>query len=129
MKFSNEEKKLADFIFLHRGIKLIKSDSMEADLKPLKDILVDNVKDARINEKMSELLKYLNKLEYIPYLEAWVIPIFPITGEHLEKKNVKKGPLFSKILHSLKETWKNDLNFQTDDKSIETLLTKCDEFI
>ena len=80
-------------------------------------------------EKMKDLLKYINKLEYIRYLEVWEIPIFPITGEHLTAKNIPKGPLYSKILNILKTVWKNDLNFNTDKDSVQILLDKCDEMI
>ncbi len=97
MKFSNEEKKLADFIFANRSIKLIDKDG-EDRLKPFKNLLVDNVKDVKIVEKLIELLKYRNEQEYIPCLEVWPIPIFPITGEHLEKMNVPKGPIYSKVI-------------------------------
>jgi hypothetical protein len=129
MKFSNEEKKLAEFLMNHRNMKLNDEIEIENNLKPLKNVLVDNVKDIKIVEKIVELLKYLNKLEYIPCLEIWPIPIFPITGEHLERKSVTKGPLYSKILNSLKEIWKNEFNFDVKETTIELLLKKCDEML
>lgn len=128
MKFSNEEKKLAEFIFTNRNIKST-SDDLEANLKPFKNILVENIKDTKTIERLKELLKYLNKLDYYPMLELWPIPQFPITGEHLIAKNVPKGALFSKILNTLKEEWKNEHNFCTSPHVVERLLTKCDELI
>lgn len=130
LKFSNDEKKLAEFIFKFRHLESEKpSEDIEISLKPFKDILVDNIKDLKKMEKMKDLLKYINKLEYIRCLEVWEIPIFPITGEHLTAKNIPKGPLYSKILNILKTVWKNDLNFNTDKDSVQILLDKCDEMI
>lgn len=131
MRFSNDDKKLADFIFAFRDIekdKLTSHDGIEIKLKPFKNILVDNVKDLRNMEKMKELLKYINAVDdYASYLEAWPIPIFPITGDHLAAKNIPKGPMYTKILNSLKASWKNELNFRTDEAAVEQLLIKCDE--
>ena len=132
MKFSNDEKKLADFIFAFRDMKTKKattSDEIEAQLKPFKDILVDNIKDLKNMEKMVELLKYIDRTEFIPYLETWPIPIFPITCDHLTEKNVPKGPVYSKILSSLKTMWKDELNFKVDKPSVDLLLNKCDELL
>lgn len=132
MKFSNDEKKLADFIFTNRGIETEKtscSEEIEAQLKPFKDILVDNIKDLKNMEKMRELLKYIDRTEFVRSLEAWPIPIFPITGDHLALKNVPKGPVYSKILSSLKAMWKEELNFKTDEAAVQLLLKKCDEIL
>lgn len=130
LKFSNDEKKLAEFIFKFRHLgKELTSKNIETNLKHFKDILVDNVKDLKNMEKMKDLLKYINKLDYIRYLEVWEIPIFPITGAHLTEKNIPKGPLYSKILNTLKTMWKNDLNFSIDEDSVKILLNKCDEMI
>lgn len=131
MKFSNDEKKLAEFLFAHRslGKQLINDDSTEANLKLFKIILVENVKDSKIYEKMRELLKYLNRLEYMPVLETWSVPVFPITGDHLASKNVPKGPIYTKVLNSLKEIWKYEYDFSTSEESVEKLLKKCDEIL
>ena len=91
MKFSNEEKKMAEFILDHRNVL---DNGIEDILRPLKFILVDNVKDGKIKEKLADLLKYLNKLDLIEYFNSWEIPIFPITGDMQIGKNVKKGHCF-----------------------------------
>jgi tRNA nucleotidyltransferase (CCA-adding enzyme) len=130
MKFSNEEKRIAEFIFKYRDIEKSNTNeesSLESKLKKYKCILVDNIKDARINEKMIDLLKYLNKLEYIDYLDKWEIPNFPITGDMLINRGIPKGPVFSKILNSLKEMWKNEYNFDTSQKTIDMLLKDIDK--
>ena len=98
-------------------------------LKPFKNILVENIKDIKIMEKLKELLKYINKMEYFCLLEIWPIPVFPITGDNLESKNVPKGPIYSKILNSLKNIWRDECNFSCDQETIDNLLLKCDEML
>lgn len=126
MKFSNEEKKMAEFILDHRNVL---GNEIEDTLKPFKFILVDNVKDGKIKEKLVNLLKYLNRLDLIEYFNSWEIPIFPITGDMLIGKNVKKGPLFSKVLNTLKEMWKNEFEMNTSEDTKNKLLIKCDDLI
>ena len=126
MKFSNEEKKMAEFILDHRNVL---GNGIEDTLKPFKFILVDNVKDGKIKAKMVNLLKYLNRLDLIEYFNSWEIPIFPITGDMLIGKNVKKGPLFSKVLNTLKEMWKNEFEMNTSEDTKNKLLIKCDDLI
>lgn len=135
MKFSNEEKKLAEFIFNHRHmldctnnkpINVSKDDSnWNKELEPYKFMLVDNFKDSKIKEKLFELLKYLNKCEFIEYFENWQIPLFPITGEILIQKNVKKGPIFTKILNELRDLWKFEFHLDTSEETVDVLLRKC----
>jgi hypothetical protein len=136
MKFSNEEKKLAEFIFNHRNMldnttnkttSTCKGDeNWDKDLEPYKFILVDNIKDSKIKEKLVELLKYLNRLEIIKFFENWPIPLFPITGEMLIQKNVKKGPIFTKILNELRELWKFEFHLDTSEETVKILLNKCE---
>ena len=130
MKFSNEEKKLAEFIFAFRDIKLEDrgdASDIEGKLKPFKNILVDNVKEQRNMERMRELLKYINKTEYVKYLEEWQIPVFPITGDHLAARSIVKGPMYARILGELKVMWKEELNFGTDTEAVNRMLLKLDE--
>ncbi|CAF0710220.1 unnamed protein product [Brachionus calyciflorus] len=134
MRFSNEEKRIAEFLFRYRDeYKKIVSEednkSLEDKLKPFKFILVDCVKDAKIHEKLIELLKYVNRFEFVKHLENWPIPNFPIGGEMLSKKNIPKGPIFSKILNILRENWKNEFNLDTSKETIDKLLNKLDELI
>jgi hypothetical protein len=136
MKFSNEEKKLAEFIFNHRNMldnttnkttSTCKGDeNWDKDFEPYKFILVDNIKDSKIKEKLVELLKYLNRLEIIKFFENWPIPLFPITGEMLIQKNVKKGPIFTKILNELRELWKFEFHLDTSEETVKILLNKCE---
>jgi tRNA nucleotidyltransferase/poly(A) polymerase len=131
MKFSNEEKKLADFILTNRYSLKLNNDSNEINeqnLKPFKDLLVDNVKDANIRLKIDELLKYVDRYEYKQVLDLWQIPLFPITGNMLIERNVKKGPTFSNILNNLKNMWKDDFKYNCDEKTIIELLNKIDSF-
>lgn len=128
-KFSNDEKRLAEFLFAHRETKLIESDNLDNCLYPFKCILADYIKDAKAHEKITELLKYMGKVEYIKHLENWEIPNFPISGDVLSSKNVPKGPLFSKILNILKEKWKKDYNLETNQNTIDKLLNDCESLL
>lgn len=105
LKFSNEEKRIADFLFMYRDValKLVKLEtedgnslSLEDRLRPFKFILVDNIKDGKIHEKITELLKYINRFEYMKYLEPWPIPVFPINGEMLASKKSPKDPCLAR---------------------------------
>lgn len=132
MKFSNEEKKLAEFIFKHRHMldnttnKPINATKDDIHLEPYKFILVDNVKDSKIKEKLVELLKHLNKMELIEYFENWSIPLFPITGEMLIQRNIQKGPIFTKILNELRNLWKFEYHLNINEETINILLKKCE---
>ena len=95
MKFSKEEKKHAKFILKYRDINLLdRNDSKKPedgeDLKPFKHILVDYIKDPKAHEKIVQLLKYINKQEFILSLENWPIPVFPITGDSFTNKKFTK---------------------------------------
>ncbi|RNA23117.1 CCA tRNA nucleotidyltransferase mitochondrial [Brachionus plicatilis] len=134
MKFSNEEKRIAEFLFAYRdqckrNLDQENGTKLEDKLKPFKFILVDNVKDGKAFEKLTELLKYVNRLEYIEHLRDWQVPIFPITGDILENLKIPKGPIYSKILFSLKESWKNEFNLDTSEETVERLKEMMDEFI
>jgi hypothetical protein len=130
MKFSNEEKRFAEFIFNYRNYVACGDNaqiqSLENRMKKYKFILVDNVKDPKIHEKIVELLKYAGDIDLIESLNNWQIPIFPITGETLSLKRIPKGPLFSKILNDLREAWKEEFNLDTSEQTINKLLEKCD---
>jgi tRNA nucleotidyltransferase (CCA-adding enzyme) len=105
----------------------VNDESLESKLKKYKCILFDNIKDVKIREKMNELLKYLNKLEYVDYLNKWEIPNFPISGDILINRGISKGPVFSNILNTLKENWKTEYNFDTSQKTIDILLKDLDK--
>ena len=99
-------------------------DKYEDILKPYKNILVDYCKDAKIKEKLIQLLLYQGHHEYIEQLEQWSIPNFPVNGEMLSKTGIPKGPIFSHILNELREIWKNTYNFNCNE---ENLLKLTDE--
>lgn len=134
LKISNEEKKIAEFLFAYRDkyMKIVdqeKDTNLEDKLRPFKFILVDNVRDGKVFEKITELLKYINRFEYVEHLKDWKIPIFPISGNEIQKFKIPKGPIYSKILHGLKEIWKNEFNLDTSEETVEKLKRKLDEFI
>jgi hypothetical protein len=132
MKFSNEEKSLAHFIFSHRNIiedKGTNKEILDYNIKKIKFLLVDNAKDLKIKQNIKELLKYLNKLEYMQYIENWNIPIFPVTGDMLVNKNIPKGPVYSIIMEKLRDQWKNDFNLDTSNETKKKLEMSIDTFI
>ena len=131
LKFSNEEKRFADFLFLYRdAAKEAKNlGDYEARLKVMKNIMVDNIKDGQIREKIGQLLKYSGNIDLMEYLQSWSIKVFPITGAHIESKKIPKGPIYAKILNDLKEFWKNDLNLDTSSVALGKLLEKCDQLL
>lgn len=123
---------MAEFILAHRDAAKsfkLNHDTIEDNLRPFKMILVDNVKDAKVHSRMTELLKYINKLNYVPLLESWPIPLFPIGGNELAARQVPKGPIYTKVLESLRQKWKHDFDLDTGEKTIAKLLEFCDELI
>jgi hypothetical protein len=89
----------------------------------------DYNKDNRIQEKITELLKYLNQRDLIPVLLDWQIPSFPINGTMIASKNIPKGPRYTQILNELRESWKRDHDLDTSEETVAKLLKKCDELI
>ena len=138
MKFSNDEKKLAEFILMYRNVLnetiagektancLVDNTNWDKNLEVFKFILVDHAKDAKCKEKIVELLKYINKMELVDYFHKWAIPNFPITGEMLIERGVKKGPIFTKILNSLKDAWKFEYLLDTSAQTVQSLLKRCE---
>jgi tRNA nucleotidyltransferase (CCA-adding enzyme) len=120
MKLSNDEKKLSEFIIKYRNDTV---EEAEDELKPYKCLLVDYNKDNKISEKITQLLLYKGNFKLIDKLLEWKVPLFPIHGDQIAKLGVPKGPIFSKIINELKEFWKNDLNFNTN--NIEILLDRA----
>lgn len=130
IKFSNEEKRAAEFFFAHRQLRLkLDSFTREQKLKHFKFIIVDNSKDAKIYEKLADLLKYLNQVDLIQELTEWQVPVFPINGNQIASKNIPKGPMFTHVLKELRELWKNEFNMDTSKETVDKLLLECDRLI
>ena len=98
-------------------------------IKYFKCILVDYVKDNRIKEKITDLLKYMNQLDLIDSLVEWQIPHFPINGNMIASKNIPKGPLYTRVLNELRDLWKFEFHMDNSQTTINALLKKCDEII
>ncbi len=103
--------------------------SNEQKLKFFKFIIIDNSKDAKIYEKIAEVLKYINASDLIQTLTEWAVPVFPINGKTIATKKIPKGPAYTRILHELKEIWKNDFELDTSQATVDELLKKCDDLI
>ena len=61
---------------------------------------------------------YQGHIDYIDEINDWHIPIFPVNGDMIAKLGVPKGPIFSKIIYEVKEIWKNEYNFNADEKTL-----------
>ena len=132
---------LAEFLFIYRDCLKQHNETPEDNdgkgedsdrdrqLKIFKYILVDNVSDLKVREKLVQLLKYVGKVELIDALASWTIPVFPVNGETLTAKNVPKGPLFAKILAKTREAWKRQFELDTSEPTVNKLLKICDDCI
>lgn len=148
MKFSNDEKRLAELILKFRDVKcgVIEDDkeqsinkkqkteipcSNEETLRTFKFILVENAKDSKEKAKsrVIELLKYVNRLDLIEKIATWTIPDFPIRGDILMQRNIPKGPVYSRVLEALRKSWMYDFDLDTSAETIEKLVSKCDQLI
>lgn len=104
-KLSNAEKALGKFTTEHRQTK-----PHEHVLKPYQDMIVSAPNEqarSLIKSHVVELLHYQGRHDRAQEIDAWCIPVFPITGGHLKKLGVKPGPEFGKMLTKLKEVWKD----------------------
>jgi hypothetical protein len=97
--------------------------------KFFKFIIIDNCKDAKIIEKIAEVLKYINATDLIQTLSEWPVPVFPINGKIIATKKIPKGPAYTRILNELKEIWKNEFDLDTSQATIDELLNRCDSLI
>lgn len=124
VRFSNDERKLAEFIFQYRKCE---SHNKEDKLKPYKNILVDNIKDTKAKEKLFQLLYYQGQIGCIEFFRNYETPVFPIHGDILiTEKGLPRGPIIAEILNKLKDIWKNDYDFNIDKNS---LLKLADNYI
>jgi len=55
------------------------------------------------------------------------VPQFPFEGKTLSDMDVPIGPMVSEILNKLKETWKNECNFNMNTNTVEMLLVRANE--
>lgn len=102
VKMSRDEQRLGLFIIQHRG------DDFGSDpFHHCQDLLCDTAgKEPRTQDRICELLKYLDNREVLKRFKAYTPPKFPITGYQLIEKGVPKGPIFAKILAALRDIWK-----------------------
>lgn len=104
-KLSNAEKSLGKFVTQHRHPK-----PHDKPLKPYQDMLVSspNTKVRELQKShIVELLHYQGRHAYVEEIEQWPVPAFPVSGTHLKQLGVKPGPVFGKILNTLKQVWKD----------------------
>jgi len=118
VKYSNDCRRIAEFILENRDkISILDSSSIDP-LKPYKDLLLDLPKtDLHAKEKVVELLKYQHYLNGAQQLSKWTLPCFPISGETLASKGIKQGPNYKIILNELRDIWKRS-HFQATEKQL-----------
>ena len=102
LKMSNEESKIALFILQHRNDPI-----SSPPLRYCIDLHHDTAaKEPKIMDRISELLKYRGEEQLLEEFQNWTPQQFPITGYDLFKRDVPKGPAFSKTLSELRRIWK-----------------------
>ncbi|EDO45826.1 predicted protein [Nematostella vectensis] len=116
-KLSNAERNLGKFITEHRLPK-----EHETPLKPYQDMLVVSP-SAQSKETLrghiTELLHYQGRHELGEAIACWIIPSFPVTGDHLKSIGLKPGPEFGRTLSQLKQMWRESYYVATKEDLLE----------
>ncbi|XP_053401627.1 uncharacterized protein LOC128557688 isoform X2 [Mercenaria mercenaria] len=121
LKVSNDELKTCLFIVMYR-------DQEEGDdlIKHYKHLIARlSGKEKKVVNRVLELFKYKGLHDMISEISEWTPPKYPITGQDLIEKDIKRGPVFAKTLDALRQVW-IDSDFQL---TREELLEKIDEVI
>lgn len=82
-------------------------------------------KEKKVINRVIELFKYKGYHDLLPEISEWKPPKYPLTGQDLIDRNIKKGPVFAKTLDALRQVW-IDSDFQL---TREELLDKIEEVI
>ena len=123
MKYSNDCRRLAHLILIHRDAISLLGSSSPDPIKQYKDLLIDlTIQDPLAKEKVVELLKYQHHLDEAKQLSEWTLPRFPVTGGMLASKGIKQGPQYKLILHELREAWKNSHFQATENQLLDEIL-------
>ena len=121
LKVSNDELKTCLFIEMYR-------DKEEGDdlIKHYKHLIARlSGKEKQVVKRVIELFKYKGLHEMIPEISEWTPPKYPLTGQDLLNKDIKRGPVFAKTLDALRVEWINS-DFQL---TREELIDKIDEMM
>jgi tRNA nucleotidyltransferase/poly(A) polymerase len=121
LKVSNEELKTCLFIVMYR-------DQEEGDdlIQYYKHLITRlSGKEKYVIRRVIELFKYKGLHEMITEISEWTPPKFPLTGQDLLDKEIKRGPVFAKTLEALRTVW-IDSDFKL---TREELVEKIDEMV
>lgn len=121
LKVSNEELKTCLFIVMYR-------DQEEGDdlIQYYKHLITRlSGKEKYVVRRVIELFKYKGLHEMIAEISEWTPPKFPLTGQDLLDKEIKRGPVFAKTLEALRTVW-IDSDFKL---TREELVEKIDEMV
>ncbi|KAL3872940.1 hypothetical protein ACJMK2_036112 [Sinanodonta woodiana] len=121
LKMSNDELKLGTFILQYRGVSM-----GDSPIRHCQHLFIDNPgKDVKVRALVTELVKYLGDQELVREFSQWSPPPFPVSGYDLVGLGVRKGPRFAKLIHELRQLWK-----QSDFKMTkEELLEHVDDIL
>merc|ERR1712154_594164 len=78
---------------------------------------------------LEQVLKYRGDTELLREFEAWTIPRFGVTGNHLKEAGCPQGKIMSVVLGKLKDVWKeSDFEISVDEllKQIPQVLDSID---
>lgn len=118
LKVSNDELKTCLFIVTYRDQQ--EGKDLVQHYKHM--VARKSGKEKRVIDQVLELLKYKGYKDLMKEFKDWTPPKYPITGQDLIDKNIKRGPVFSKTLDALRVVW-IDSDFKL---SREELLDKID---
>ena len=103
LRLSNNEVNVALFIVRQRGDEIGSDGGMSYCM----DLYNDHVnKDPKIHVRIAELLKYRGQEPVLREFQSWTPPKFPVSGFDLFAFGVPKGPAFARMLHGLRQVWK-----------------------
>lgn len=122
LKVSNDELKTCLFIVMYRD----KDDGGDDLIQHYKHLITRlSGKEKKVFDKVLELFKYRGYYDMISEISEWTPPKFPINGQDLIGRDMKKGPIFAKTLEALRNLW-IESDFQL---TREELLDKIDEVV
>jgi len=78
-------------------------------------------KDNRPKDRVTELLKYKGHTDTLAAIQAWDMPKCPVNGLDLQKLDLRKGPVFAKLLNEVREKWIESDFQSTQEELIEMI--------
>ena len=102
LKLSGLERDLCLFVVANRA------DMAESSLRPYQFLAVDSkLKQENTRLFLEQVLKYRGDTELLREFQAWTIPRFAVTGNHLKEAGCPQGRIMAVVLTELKDRWKH----------------------